>query len=57
MDRKPPVRVDSSTPAIIDLSPGVVAERVKRLAQVRRTANVAKRVRESIAEKYGRTKP
>lgn len=56
MNRKLPTRMDTSTPASIDLSPEVLAERVKRLGQVRRTALSAQRLRDSITEKHGRTK-
>ena len=49
-------RVDTSTPAVIDLSPAVIAARVRRLDRVRRTALVARPIRAALELKYGRTK-
>ncbi len=53
--------VDDSTPARIDMSPEVVAERMKRLALLRRTAAAARPARENGirtlgAEAFIRTK-
>jgi hypothetical protein len=55
---KPKVRkrVDTSTPVEIDLSPAVIAARVRRLDQVRRTALAARPIRAALESKYGRTK-
>ncbi len=50
-------RVDTSTPVVLDLSPEIIAERVRKLGIMRRTAKAALAVRETLKNRDGKPKP